>query len=101
MVCRVWRVARSTVYAPRLVESGLNDVARIRPQSDDRVGGRDDGTPRPPAKRGPRTPLADGQLLDAIRTVLRASPFCTEGHRKVLARLRACIGLAQSDKTRG
>jgi transposase InsO family protein len=88
MICRVWRVARSTVYAPRFVESGLNGVARIRPQSDDRVGGRDEGIPRLPAKRGPRTPLDDGQLVAEIRGVLAASPFCTEGHRKVRARLR-------------
>jgi hypothetical protein len=84
----VWRVARSTVYTARFGERGLNDVARIRPLSDDRVEGTDDGTPRPGAKRGPRTLLADGQLLDAIRAVRRASPFCTAGPRKVRARLR-------------
>ena len=46
-------------------------------------------------KRGPRTPWSDDELVDAIRHVLRDSPFLSEGHRKVHARLRArgyCVG---------
>ena len=85
MICAMWRVARSTVYARRLAETGLNRDALSASQSDDRHGGRDRGTP---AKRGPRTPLDDTALLAEIRAVLQASPFCTEGHRKVRARLR-------------
>ncbi len=63
MICAVWRVARSTVY-----------VRRHRP-----------GTPR---KRGPKTPVSDAEVLAGIRTVLAASRFHTEGHRKVRVRLR-------------
>ncbi|MBI1967143.1 MAG: DDE-type integrase/transposase/recombinase [Gemmatimonadetes bacterium] len=85
MICTMWRVARSTVYARRLAETGLNRDALRASQSDDRHGGRDRGTP---AKRGPRTPLDDATLLVEIRAVLKASGFCTEGHRKVRARLR-------------
>jgi putative transposase len=64
-VCRVWRVARSTVYRHR-------------------------GPPRAAAPRrpGPGGPMPDADLLDAIRAVLAASPFHGEGHRKVWARLR-------------
>lgn len=39
-------------------------------------------------KRGPRTAQDDATVLAAIRTVLRESPFHTEGHRKVRVRLR-------------
>ena len=65
LVCRVWRVARATVYRHRV-----------------------------PADRGPRRrpgpvgPMPDGGLLERIRGVLAASPFHGEGHRKVWARLR-------------
>jgi transposase InsO family protein len=67
-VCRVWEVARSTVYAAR-------------------------GGPRPagatgPRRRGPRGPYTDEELLDRIRQVLADSPWLGEGHRKVWARLR-------------
>lgn len=84
MVCAVWRVARSTLYARR-VESALNGDAPNDAQSRDRGMGRDRSTP---AKRGPPTPLDDAALVAEIRAVLAASPFCTEGHRKVRARLR-------------
>jgi transposase InsO family protein len=40
-------------------------------------------------KRGPRTRWSDDELVEAIREVLRTSPFLGEGHRKVRARLRA------------
>src|SRR5206468_3847373 len=88
LICRVWRVARSTVYARQCAEAGLQNVARICPESDDRGVGRHPRPPRAQSKRGPRTPLDDAQLLTEIRAVLRASPFCGEGHRKVRARLR-------------
>jgi len=66
MTAEALGVARSTVYA-----------ARSRQRS-----------PKPPAKRGPRTKYSDEQLLDAIRRDLAESPFNGEGHRKVWARLR-------------
>jgi hypothetical protein len=69
MVCAVWRVARSSVYAAA-------DHARATPAV-------------PLRKRGPRTPLSDAELVSAMREVLTASPFHTEGHRKIRARLRA------------
>lgn len=68
MVCAVWRVARSTVYASR------GRVMR-------RAG--------PLSKRGPRTAVSDAELVAAIRSVLEESRFHTEGHRKVRARLRS------------
>ena len=66
-VTRVWQVPRSTVYAQR-----------------DR---RD--RPTPWAKRGPKPPQSDAELTAAGRTVIAASPFHGEGHRKIWARLRA------------
>ena len=69
MVCETWRVARSSVYR-----------WRARPPESDR---------RQPAKRGPKTALSDEELVEEIRTVLKASPFLGEGHRKVKARLAA------------
>ena len=69
MICDVWRVARSTVYAAR---------------------GGSGTSPRPePQKRGPKTKLSDEELLVEIREVLKTSKFLGEGHRKVRARLRA------------
>jgi putative transposase len=64
-VCRVWRVARATVYRHRLP-----------PPTE------------PPRRPGPVGPMADAALAEAIRAVLAASPFHGEGHRKVWARLR-------------
>lgn len=63
-VCRVWRLTRSGIYRQR--------------------------TPAPPPlhRRGPVGPMPDAALLEAIRTVLAASPFHGEGHRKIWARLR-------------
>jgi len=46
-----------------------------------------------PAKRGPRTDLADDELLELIRKVIAGSPFAGEGHRKVTARLRREHGI--------
>src|SRR4051812_49810561 len=65
LVCRVWGVARSTVYRHR-------EPPRA-------------AAPRRP---GPAGPMPDADLLEAIRAVLAASPFRGEGHRKVWARLR-------------
>lgn len=62
-VCRIWRVARASVYRHR------------KPQPD-----------RP--RRGPVGPRPDPELTTEIRAVLAASPFHGEGHRKVWARLR-------------
>ena len=65
VVCRAWRLARSTVYRHRKPPRAA--------------------APRRP---GPAGPLPDVDLLEAIRAVLAASPFHGEGHRKVWARLR-------------
>src|SRR5512145_1551475 len=62
--CRVWGVARSTVYWQR------HERAPLR------------------ARRGPLGPCADDELVDHIRRILEASPFPGEGYRKVWARLR-------------
>ena len=72
MVCETWRVARSSVYALRA-----------------RRGDHPESDRRQPGKRGPKTALSDNELLREIRTVLKASPFLGEGHRKVKARLAA------------
>lgn len=48
-------------------------------------------------KRGPKTPWSDEALMRLIRFVVRSSPFKTEGHRKVLARLRR-LGVKTSKK---
>ena len=63
-VCRVWGVARSTIYGQRHTSSA------------------------PGARRGPIGPCADDELVDHIRRLLAASPFPGEGYRKVWARLR-------------
>ena len=66
MICDVWRVARSTVYTRENRESV--------------------SAPREPRKRGPKTEHGDEELLGAIRSVRSGRG---EGHRKVVARLRA------------
>ena len=63
-VCRVWGVARSTIYWQRHASS------------------------EPGARRGPVGPCADDELVDHIRRILEASSFPGEGYRKVWARLR-------------
>ena len=65
LVCRVWRLARSTVYRHR-------EPPRAAA----------------PRRHGPVGPMPDADLLEAVRAVLAASPFHGEGHRKVWARLR-------------
>jgi putative transposase len=76
MICAVFRVPRSSVYAAT--------------------------TPRPVAatglaKRGPKTRTSDAELVEGIRAVLTATPFHGEGYRKVRARL-AHRGLAVGGK---
>ena len=63
-VCRVWGLARSTVYWQRHEPT------------------------QPAARRGPLGPCADEELVDHIRRILEASSFPGEGYRKVWARLR-------------
>jgi putative transposase len=75
-VCDELEAPRSTVYARR-------------------DGG---GEPAPAAKRGPKTALSDEELLEAIRAVIKGSPFAGEGHRKVAARLRREKGIGVGRK---
>jgi transposase InsO family protein len=75
MICHVWRVARSSVYAAAV------------PAPDRPLWG----------KRGPKPVLSDADLVAAIRSVLAETPFHGEGYRKVRARL-AHRGLAVSGK---
>lgn len=75
MICAVYRLPRSTVYA-----------AHAQPC----VGGS-------VAKRGPQTLVSDPELVEGIRTVLATCPFHGEGYRKVRARL-AHRGLAAGGK---
>ena len=65
-VCRLWGVARSTVYRQRLRAL----------------------MPKEPRRRGPLGPCGDEDLVRHVREVLEASPFHGEGYRKVWARLR-------------
>jgi hypothetical protein len=67
MICAVWRVARSTVYAA------------ARPTASMPAG--------PPGKRGPKPEVSDAEIVGAIREILAATPFHSEGYRKVRARL--------------
>ena len=64
-VCRVWGIARSTVYEHR----------------------RKRHFPRLATRRGPQGPCSDEELVQHIRTVLAESPFHGEGYRKVWAKL--------------
>ena len=66
VVCRVWGLARSTVYRHR------------EPL----------GATAPRRRPGPVGPMPDAALVEAIRGVLAAGAFRGEGHRKVWARLR-------------
>ena len=65
-VCEVWHVPRSTVYAGRI-------AAAESPAT---------------GKRGPKTVQSDAEVVTLIREILAASPFHSEGHRKVRVRLR-------------
>ncbi len=75
MICGVFRVPRSSVYAATVPRPG----------------------PAAPGKREPRTRWRDAAIVAAIRTVLAATPFHGEGYRKVRARL-AHRGLAVGGK---
>jgi len=63
-VCRVWGIARSTIYWHRHAPT------------------------EPGTRPGPVGPCTDDALVDHIRRLLEASPFPGEGYRKVWARLR-------------
>ena len=63
-VCRVWGLARSTVYWQRQASS------------------------TPGTRRGPLGPCTDAELVDHSRRVLEATTFPGEGYRQVWARLR-------------
>ena len=63
--CRVWQVARSTIYHQRKLPA---DRQARRP--------------------GPIGAAADAELIAEIRDVIETAPFYGEGHRKVRARLR-------------
>src|SRR5439155_25395564 len=66
MICAAYRVPRSSLYralAPAPVATVI------------------------PAKRGPRTPISDVEIVEAISDVLATWPFHGEGYRKVRARL--------------
>lgn len=64
MICQVYRLARSTVYA-----ATAGPAERVR------------------QKRGPKTAWADAAVLETIHAVLAACPFYGEGYRKIRARL--------------
>ena len=64
-VAQVWSVSRATVYRRRRHDA-----------------------PHPRRRPGPVGPLADEELVEAIRRLLTDSPFHGEGHRKIWARLR-------------
>ena len=65
LICGVYRLARSSVYAQ----------------------GRPQQPVRAPQKRGPKTTWSDAEVVEGIRTVLASCPFHGEGYRKVRARL--------------
>ena len=75
-VCRVWQVARSTLYWLR------HNEAKAYPKR------------RP----GPVGPCSDAELVEHIKQVLQECPFHGEGYRKVWARLR--IRAIRSSKRR-
>ncbi len=75
LICEVYRVARSSVYAG------------VRPHPPRRT----------PQRRGPKSRWSDAEVVDGIRTVLATSPFHGEGYRKIRARL-AQRGLAIGGK---
>jgi putative transposase len=78
-VCRVWEVARSSVYERR-----------------QRAEKRAEGAL--PGRRGPKPKCSDEAVLGAIQADLERSPFKGEGHRKVHARLRILDGIRVSRK---
>ena len=75
LICGVYRLARSSVYAQ----------------------GRPHQPVRAPQKRGPKTTWSEAAVVEGIRTVLATCPFHGEGYRKVRARL-AHRGIAVGGK---
>jgi putative transposase len=67
LICSVWRLARSSVYACPTAEEADSQPAQ---------------------KRGPKTTASDAEMVEEIRTVLQDSRFLGEGHKKVTIRLR-------------
>jgi putative transposase len=67
LVCRIWRISRSTYY-----EQSRHDR----------------NSPSNCKRRGPKGPLSDSMLTEEIRAVIQGSRFHSEGYRKVWARLR-------------
>ena len=65
LICQVFRVSRSSVYAAQAPPAPAG----------------------PPGKRGPKTRWVDAELVAGIRAILAASPFHGEGYRKIRARL--------------
>lgn len=65
-VCRVWDIARSSVYYAR--HSAGKESLRQRP--------------------GPSGPCTDEELVNKIQEILSGSPFHGEGYRKIWAKLR-------------
>lgn len=65
LICEVYQVARSSVYAARA--SVIPMVVAI--------------------KRGPKTTWSEEEVVEGIRAVIAGSPFHGEGYRKVRARL--------------
>lgn len=78
-VCRMWEVARSTVY--------VHQARAVMPAP-------------PPRRRGPKPRWSDEVLLERIRGVLAAAPFLGEGQRKVWARVRWQAGGADVEGPR-
>lgn len=67
MICAVYRLPRSSVYARQVRETGCRVSA---------------------GKRGPKTAWSDEEIVIAIREELLKRPFTTEGHRKARRLLR-------------
>ena len=65
-VCTVWNISRSPIHRHKV--RALHGAT-------------------PNKKRKPTTYLADAQLFEEIKILLRNSPFVGEGYRKVWARL--------------
>jgi hypothetical protein len=75
MVCQVWRVARSSVYAAATLPA----------------------RPAPASKRGPKTVVSDEQLVTAVRRVGAHLPVAFAAERRLRERL-VHRGLAVSGK---
>jgi putative transposase len=65
LICQVFHVARSSVYAAQVPPAPAG----------------------PPGKRGPKTRWSDAEIVTGIQAVLAASSFHGEGYRKIRVRL--------------